>query len=141
MTLDCKIWGPKYWFVFYTIALNYPLNPNEVSKKIYYNLVQNIPIFIPEKELSKVFKSFIDLYPVTPYLDSRESFIKWVHFIHNKYNNTLNLKETTLEEEMLLYYEEYKPKEVKSIIERKRREKFVFILIICIIIFIGYIYR
>ena len=30
---DPKIWGPYYWFVFHTITLNYPLNPNIVCKK------------------------------------------------------------------------------------------------------------
>ena len=33
MALDPKIWGPHYWFVLHTIALNYPLHPNETSKK------------------------------------------------------------------------------------------------------------
>ena len=27
---------------------------------------------------------YLDQYPVTPYLDSRESFIKWMYFIHNQ---------------------------------------------------------
>ena len=27
------IWGPHYWFVLYTIALSYPLNVNESTKK------------------------------------------------------------------------------------------------------------
>ena len=34
MTLNPEIWGPHYWFVLYTIAISYPLNPNDVSKKI-----------------------------------------------------------------------------------------------------------
>ena len=35
MALDPKIWGPQYWFVLHTIALNYPLYPNETIKKKY----------------------------------------------------------------------------------------------------------
>ena len=33
MTLNPEIWGPHYWFVLYTIALSYPLKPNDISKK------------------------------------------------------------------------------------------------------------
>ena len=33
MILDPKIWGPRYWFVLQTIAMNYPLYPNNISKK------------------------------------------------------------------------------------------------------------
>ena len=33
MALESKVWGPYYWFVLHTIALSYPLNPNEVTKK------------------------------------------------------------------------------------------------------------
>ena len=33
MNLDPKVWGPHYWFVFYSIALCYPNNPNNIAKK------------------------------------------------------------------------------------------------------------
>ena len=33
MALSASIWGPHYWFVLFTIALNYPLTPNKVTKK------------------------------------------------------------------------------------------------------------
>ena len=32
MALDPKVWGPFYWFVLHTIALTYPLNPNETTQ-------------------------------------------------------------------------------------------------------------
>ena len=31
--LNPKVWGPHYWFVLHTIALTYPVNPNETIKK------------------------------------------------------------------------------------------------------------
>ena len=34
MSLNPKVWGPHYWFVLHTIALTYPLKPNETVKKI-----------------------------------------------------------------------------------------------------------
>jgi hypothetical protein len=34
----------------------------------------------------------LDKYPLTPYLDSRDKFVKWLHFIHNRVNE-INDKE------------------------------------------------
>ena len=45
--LDPKIWGPHYWFFLHTIAVTYPHNPNSVTKKKYYDLIQNLHIFLP----------------------------------------------------------------------------------------------
>ena len=84
--LNPEIWGPHYWFVLYTIAVSYPVSVNAITKKKYYDFIQNLPLFLPIENIGNVFCKFLDRYPVTPYLDSRESFIKWVHFIHNKIN-------------------------------------------------------
>ena len=51
MVLDSKIWGPHYWFVLLTIAISYPIHPNDVTKKKYYELIQNFPLFIPNLSL------------------------------------------------------------------------------------------
>lgn len=136
MTLDPKVWGPHYWFVLHTIAISYPLNPNDVTKKKYYDFIQNLPLFLPIEDIGNSFSKFIDKYPVTPYLDSRESFIKWMHFIHNKINVALKIPEMTMDEAMVAYYKNYKPVAVKNLEEQKRREKssFFSILIAMIIV-------
>jgi hypothetical protein len=142
MALEPKVWGPFYWFVLHTIALTYPLNPNEVTKKKYYDFIQNIPLFLPISEIGNTFSKLLDDYPVTPYLDSRPSFIKWMHFIHNKINVSLELPEITMDEAMIAYYELYKPKAVKDEEQRKRREKYVFLgIILFIIIAVIYLYN
>ena len=142
MALEPKVWGPFYWFVLQTIALTYPLNPNEVTKKKYYDFIQNLPLFLPIPEIGNTFSKILDDYPVTPYLDSRPSFIKWMHFIHNKINVSIELPEITMDEAMIAYNEHYKPKAVKDEEQRKRREKFVFLgIIIIIIIAVTYLYN
>ena len=141
MTLDPKVWGPHYWFVLHTIALKYPLNPNTTIKKKYYDFIQNLPLFIPIEDFGNLFSSFLDKYPVTPYLDSRESFVKWMHFIHNKMNIYLGVPTLTSTEAMTAYYEHYKPKAVKSREVMIGREKLIFfgilVVLISIIIFLN----
>ena len=87
--LDPTVWGPHYWFFLHTIAMSYPIHPNAVTKKKYYDFVQNIPMFLPVEEIATHFSKLLNEYPIQPYLDNRESFIKWFWFIHNKINEKL----------------------------------------------------
>ena len=142
MTLDPKIWGPQYWFVLHTIALSYPIKPNETIRKKFYDFYQNLPLFLPIEEIGNNFSRFLDKYPVTPYLESRQSLVRWTHFIHNKINKALNLPTLTMEQAMSAYYENYKPKEVIDLEQRKRREKYVFVGVLIIIVAAAtYLYR
>jgi hypothetical protein len=127
--------------VLYTIALSYPLHINECTKKKYYDFITNLPLFLPVPDIGGVFSKFLDAYPVTPYLDSRESLSKWVHFIHNKINSYLGKPELTYYDALNKYYEHYKLKEIKKNDERKNKEKYIFgSIIIVIIVVIIYLY-
>ena len=130
MALEPKVWWPHYWFVLHTIALTYPLNPNDCTKKKYYDFFNNLPLFVPVENIGNSISKLLDEYPVTPYLDSRDSLIKWVHFIHNKVNFSLGIKEITLEEAMSEYYNNYKPKEITVLKDYKQQEKYVFYFIL-----------
>ena len=106
--LDPKIWGQHYWFFLHTVSMTYPHRPNDVTKKKYYEFIQNLPLFIPIEDISVEFSKLIDKYPVTPYLDNRESFVRWMHFIHNKINQKIEKPEVSLNDFYINYYEQYK---------------------------------
>ena len=109
---DPKVWGPHYWFFLHTVAHTYPLYPNEVTKRKYYDLIHNMPLFIPNEKIGNKFSNMLDHYPVTPYLVNRDSFIRWMHFIHNKVNVRIGKPEISLPKALELYRNEYKPKPV-----------------------------
>lgn len=111
---DPSVWGPHFWFFLDTIAMTYPNNPNVVTKKIYYNLIQHFHLFIPVDEHSKHFNKLLSMYPITPYLDDRESFIRWVHFIHNKINEQLHKPKMPYNDFYTNYYKHYMNKMVKN---------------------------
>ena len=92
MGLNPTVWGSKFWFCLHIITLHYPLKPNNVTKKKYYDLIHNLPLFIPDQLIGNQFGVLLDKYPLTPYLDSRDKFVKWLHFIHNRVNE-INDKE------------------------------------------------
>jgi hypothetical protein len=139
--LEPKIWGPKFWFFLHTISLCYPNYPNAVTKKKYYEFIQNLPLFLPIEEVASNFSKLLDKYPIQPYLDNRESFIRWVWFIHNKINEQLEKPVISLNDFYVKYYEQYKSKNVKLIEYYKIRQKIIFTsIIICICVLIYYLY-
>ena len=140
MKLESEVWGPHYWFFLHTISLTYPSRPNDVTKKKYYELIQNFPIFIPTTTASESFQELLNKYPIKPYLDTREAFIKWIYFIHNRVNEKLEKKQITLSNFYENYYEHYKRKDIKTKEYYKNVSKFIyFITIILFIILIYYL--
>ena len=131
MVLKPDIWLPRFQFIMQTISINYPIQPNDVTKKKYYDFIQNLPLFFPEKPMGSAFLKMLDDYPVTPYLSSRESFMKWVHFINNKFNKMMDWNSLSFRESLEKYYELYKPDSIKKqelYRERKKYIQFAFLI-------------
>lgn len=142
MGLNPNVWLPKLKFTLQTMAILYPEKPNDVSIKKYYDFIQNLPVFIPIDPIGKNFIEMLDLYPVTPYLSSRLSFMKWIHFIFNKINEQLEKPQEDFYDSLEKYYEEYKPKEIQNKEIAKTRKKYIdFALSILIIGGIIYLYK
>jgi hypothetical protein len=120
------------------MAMTYPHHPNTITKKKYYEFIQNLPLFLPVEIISGEFSKLIDKYPIAPYLDNRDSFIRWIHFIHNKINQKLEIPEVSLNDFFIKYYEQYKSQDVKMVEYYKIREKIIYCLTISAII--GVIY-
>jgi hypothetical protein len=140
MNFNPEIWGPYYWFFLHTVAESYPMHPNEVTKRKYYDLIQNIPMFIPNDDISEKFSRMLDKYPVTPYLDNRDSFVRWVHFMHNKINNKLGKQEISLPNALEKYREQYKPRPIILTKKINMRRHYIHATIILVLILLIYIY-
>ena len=123
--LDPAVWGPPFWFFLHTVAHTYPEIPNVVTKRKYYDLIQNLPLFLPDAEIGGHFSKLLDLYPVSPYLDSRDSFLRWMHFIHNKVNVKLGHDEISLYAGLDAYFEKYRPRIVQVAENWHLREHYV----------------
>ena len=128
--LDPKVWGPHYWFFLHTLAMTYPHHPNSVTKKKYYEFIQNLPLFLPVEEVSGEFSKLLDKYPITPYLDNRDSFVRWMHFIHNKINEKLEKPQISLNDFFVKYYDEYKTHDEKITEYYKLKERIIYFSIV-----------
>jgi hypothetical protein len=138
MALDPKVWGPHYWFMLHTIAMSYPNYPNTVTKKKYYEFIQNLPMFLPIESIATDFSKLLDVYPVTPYLDSKDAFIRWMHFIHNKINEKLEKPKISLNQFYIDYYEAYKPKDLKTREYIRMRGKIIYCVVLILILGLSY---
>jgi len=136
-----ETWGSHYWFFLMTLALAYPDNVNAVVKRKYYDFITNLPIFIPNAEIGNKFSSLLDKYPVSPYLDNRESFVKWVHFIHNKVNHMLGKEEISYAAAIENYLAEYQPKPI-YFSEKIKIKKYIMISVFIVMcLFFIYVYN
>jgi FAD-linked sulfhydryl oxidase len=140
MHFDPTIWGPHYWFFLHTIAESYPLTPNSTTKRKYYDLIQNMPLFIPNPNIGNKFSEFLDKYPVTPYLDNRDSFVRWIHFIHNKFNVLLGKEEISLPLALEKYRAQYKPKPLVLSEKINVRKHVIHAVLILVLLFLIYVY-
>ena len=133
-SFDPNVWGPHFWFFIMTLAISYPLKANETTKKKYYDFISNLPLFIPHPQIGNEFSKLLDKYPVSPYLEGKDSFLKWVNFIHNKVNLIIGKDEQTLTESLDIYYELYKPKAIILREQMKYRKKLLFSVILVILV-------
>jgi len=141
MKLDPTVWLPHYQFIMITISLYYPKFPNTVTKKKYYDLIQNLPLFFPQSPLGNKYITLLDEFPVTPYLDSRLSFMKWVNFMNNKLNAIMDQPPEDLYESLEKYYNQYKPKEIIEREKIKKNKKYIYFAICVLVLGISiYLY-
>ena len=126
MKLRYEIWLPHLKFTLQIMSLNYPLNPNEVTIRKYYNFIQNLPVFFPDEPMGNFMSKLLNDFPVTPYLNSRTSFMKWIHFLFNKINKKLGLKTVSFYESLEDYYQHYKPKEIINKESIKNKKKLMY---------------
>ena len=142
MKLDQKIWGPHYWFFLHTVSLSYPVTPNDTMKKKFYEFIHNFPLFIPDEKISASFSDLLETYPVSPYLDNKDSLVRWTHFIHNKVNKKLEKDQISLGKFYTDYYTQYETITEKQITQLKTKKHIVYaVLIVFLLIVVFILYR
>lgn len=142
MFTDSAVWGPHFWFVIHSITHSYPdvAYPNAITKRKYYDFIQNLPLFLPNSEMGDRFSKMLDKYPVSPYLDNRASFIKWGYFIHNKINVMLGKEELTFEESEEAYQSNYKPRPIYLAEKLNLKKHYLYFAVIIMCILAIYMY-
>lgn len=108
--LNIEIWLPTFWTFLYSTAHGYPDTPNSVIKRKYYDFTQNLPLFCPNSKFRKHLEEVLNLFPIRPYLDSRDAFTYWIHNVQNKINEKYGFEERTYYQHLDEYYSKFLPK-------------------------------
>ena len=122
MKLRHEVWLPHLKFTLQTMSLNYPLNPNEVTIRKYYNFIQNLPVFFPDEPMGKFLAKLLDDFPCFTLFKFKNIIYEMDTLLFNKINKKLNLKTVSFYESLEEYYQHYKPKELinKETIKNKK---------------------
>ena len=137
--LNPDIWFPHIWFFFRTMAHSFPNNPTSITKRKYYDCIQNMPLFLPHNECSNLFLHLLDVYPVSPYLNNKDDFMLWIHFMENMVNKQIGKIEYTQIQHKEQYYNEFKP---PKLIHFKKigLKKSHIITVLMVVLFLGILY-
>lgn len=141
MAYNPEVWGPHFWFFLQSMAVHYPTTPNDLLKKKYYNLFENLPLFVPHEKIGNDLIELFDKYPVSPYLENRESLLKYIHFIHNKINEKIGKPLISFDEAQKNYYDAYIPKELQEHKNKKLYKKIAtitLIIFLIVLVYMGY---
>lgn len=97
------VWGPHFWYVIHTTALNYPTIPTDFHKMAYKNFFESFANVLPCKKCREHYQTHISRYPITPFLDSNELLNKWIIDLHNMVNQSLGKRQLTYQEVYQIY--------------------------------------
>jgi hypothetical protein len=123
LNLDPKIWWPRYEFVIQSMIVNYPHQPTDAIQKQMYDIIMNIPFWIPHEKMASITTKLLEDYPVSSFLTSRKAFMKWGFEFCMKMRRRINtfkkhsvipFKEITYYEFLQNYHHEYLPPEIKD---------------------------
>jgi len=122
------------------MAFHYPLHPTTIQKKIYHRFIHNLYEFIPTKTIGTTFQKLLIKNPVSPYLDNRKDFIKWMHHMHNLVNIRIGVPTITLEQHVEDFNSLFESKQDR--LERLWKEKLKLIgMTSCVILIPFFIYK
>ena len=138
MAFNPDVWGPHFWFFLQSMAIHYPKTPNDLLKKKYYNFFENLPLFVPHEKIGNDLIELFDKYPVSPYLENRDSLLKYIHFIHNKINEKIGKPLIAFDEAQKKYYDAYIPKELQEQKNKKLYKKIATVSLIMFLIVLAY---
>ena len=105
--MNPKVWGPHAWFFLHSVTLSYPNNPTETDKKQMYDFFMSVSNVLPCLDCMKHFKDHLNKYPITPFLDSKDSLVSWLIILHNMVNVSTGKPTMTNEAVLKLYNKKY----------------------------------
>ncbi|GHV49404.1 hypothetical protein AGMMS49579_00920 [Spirochaetia bacterium] len=91
--MDPKKWGPCYWYMFHTYAVNYPDDPSPIVKHAAKNFIMGIPFYLPCPVCTDHASAFLNHYEqkigIKNVISSKSNMIQFFKDFHNSVNYRL----------------------------------------------------
>jgi hypothetical protein len=124
-----SVWGPSMWHSLHTISFNYPINPDNKTKKQYLNFFMSLQHILPCRYCRENFKKNIKSVPLNKTtMKNRYTLSKWLYNLHEEINRLLNKKSNLTYDDVRSRYELFRSrclatKNSKSNIKNKSKTK------------------
>jgi hypothetical protein len=105
--MDSKIWGPSFWLVLHSIAVNYPDSPTEADKKNHEAFFTLLQYVLPCGICREHFKQQLQGSDLQESLVSKTKLFEWVVRIHNHVNRLQRKPDLSYNRAVDLYYKLY----------------------------------
>jgi len=84
--MNPKFWGPHAWIFLHSITMNYPKNPSEQDKHVYFKFFKSLENVLPCEKCAYNYSNNLKKLPIEPALENRDKLIRWLIGIHNEVN-------------------------------------------------------
>ena len=124
-----SVWGPSMWHYLHTMSFNYPINPDNKTKKQYLNFFMSLQHILPCRYCRENFKKNIKSVPLNKTtMKNRDTLSKWLYNLHEEINRLLNKKSNLTYDDVRSRYELFRSrclatKNSKSNIKNKSKNK------------------
>ena len=126
-----SVWGPVFWFFLHTMSFNYPICPNNETKKHYMNFILSLKNILPCKYCRDNLTDNFKKLPISmDTMKNRETFSRYVYNLHEMVNKMLGKKSGLSYCDVRERYEHFrarctdeKPKLFKIKKTQKKKEK------------------
>lgn len=107
--MDPEIWGKHGWNFLNSVVLSYPISPTNQDKINYLNFFNSLQYVLPCYKCQVNFSKKLIKYPLSNFLDTRESLLKWIIDVHNDINVSNNKKFYSYPDAVVAIEEDLKP--------------------------------
>jgi hypothetical protein len=124
-----SVWGPSMCHSLHTISFNYPINPDNKTKKQYLNFFMSLQHILPCRYCREICKKNIKSVPLNKTtMKNRDTLSKWLYNLHEEINRLLNKKSNLTYDDVRSRYELFRSrclatKNSKSNIKNKSKNK------------------
>ena len=133
--MSSKEWGPKLWYILHLISFNYPENPDIITKRYHHDFFENLKHVIPCVICRNHYKNHLENNPITPHLDDRYSFSKWVVDLHNQVNIMLG-KPVKSYQDVVVMYSQNKEAKKENLNFKYKYHIFIAVIILLLLYFL-----